>query len=143
MAKYNGWGQWALDGDEKSLLWKTEEKKDSGKTELVDRKVVDPDSEEAKAIWAKLAKAILDGAPKQPTNEQMFGHLVQTEEQIQKAKTEWENRISDGYKAAVKPINVNHTEHEWGTGKSFREQLTEEELEKYEKEENDFDKRSR
>jgi len=134
MTTYNSNGQWSLSGNEESLLFKTNEKKDSGKTELIERVKVDPNSEEAKAIFERLAKSIVRDTPKQPTDEELFGHLVPTEEQIQKADHEWENKLQLGYEEASKPIDPNHEDREWGMCKSFRDRLTEEELKKKKKE---------
>jgi hypothetical protein len=138
---YNKGGQWSLSGTEDNLLFKTGEKKDSGKPEITENRKVDPDSEEAKAIFDKLAKAILDGTPKQPTDEEMFGHLVVTEEQVKKAEQDWENKIGNGYNEASKPIDPNHDSREWGECKSFKDRLTEEELNKYLQEEEQLNKK--
>jgi hypothetical protein len=42
--------------------------------------------------------------PPQPTNEQMFGHLVPSEEQLQKAEHDWNNRFN-WLQEAMKPIS--------------------------------------
>ena len=64
MAKFNQGGQWTITGSEDTLLFKTGEKQHSGKNELIERKKVDPNSEEAKQFFDELAKSILSGAPK-------------------------------------------------------------------------------
>ena len=48
-------------------------------------------------------KAMLGNPPKQPTDEEMFGHLVPSEEEIQKAESAWGNRMN-WLEEAVKPI---------------------------------------
>lgn len=96
-------------------------------------KKVDPESEEAKAIFEEFAKSIINDTPKQPTNEELFGHLTITEEQVKKAEQEWDNKFQSGYKEAVKPIDPNHEDREWGMRKSFVDNLSPEELKKYNK----------
>lgn len=77
----------------------------------------------------EISKAILSGAKEkgaQPTDEQMFGHLVPTEEQVKKAKEEWENRIN---KSLTMPnIGAPLDDEEWGTGKSFNSTLSRAEI---------------
>ena len=43
--------------------------------------------------------------PPQPTDEQMFGHLVPSEEEIQKAEASWNNKMN-WLQEAVKPISA-------------------------------------
>jgi|SRR5688500_7819581 len=92
--------------------------------------------------FSELANSIIRDTPPQPTNEQMFGHLVPSEEQVRKAEHEWENKISGFYEEATKPIEPQ-VETEWGNCKSFKDTLTEEELKKYIEEEKKFDKQLR
>lgn len=64
----------------------------------------------------------------QPTDEQMFGHLVPAEEELQKAANEWDNKIDGFYKAAQTPIIPKEKEQlEWGDGASFNDSISEEE----------------
>ena len=42
--------------------------------------------------------------PRQPSNEEMFGHLVPSEDQLKKAEHEWNNRMN-WLQEAVKPIS--------------------------------------
>lgn len=75
----------------------------------------------------EIARAILPQKSSQPSNLEMFGHLVPTEEQIKKAESEWENKLQ---KSLTMPsIGKPLEEEEWGTGK-FNSTLTKEELEK-------------
>jgi hypothetical protein len=131
MAKFNQGGQWSLTGDENTLLFKTGEKRQAGKNEVIERRKVDPNSEEAKKLFEALAKAIVSGAPKQPTNEELFGHLVVSEESLQKAEDDWNNKINDFYTEAAKPLEKQDSREnlDWGNGKSFNDSLSPEELE--------------
>lgn len=147
MAKFNQNGQWSLSGDEDSLMFKTGEQRSSGKNDIIERKAIDPNGEEAKAIFDRLAKSILEGAQsnqyRQATNEELFGHLVPSEEQVEKAEKDWEEKFSGWYEEAQKPIEPQKKSAEWGLCKSFKDELTEEELEKYEREEREFNIKSR
>lgn len=80
----------------------------------------------------EITKAILAGAPKQPTDEEMFGHLVVSQEQIDKAKADFDNKIVDFFKEAQKPISgqTEVIDEEWATGKSFNSMLSKSDLEK-------------
>ena len=77
----------------------------------------------------EIAKAILNNAAekgRQPTDEQLFGHLVPTEEQIKQAQEEWENKLT---KSLTMP-NIGKSldeEDDWGNGKSFNSSLSREE----------------
>lgn len=134
MAKFNQHGQWALSGDEDTLMFKTAETKQSSKNEVIERKKIDPNSEEAKDLFRLLAKSILEGSRgdkfRQATDQELFGHLVVSEETLAKQEEDWNNQIEDFYKTARKPIKEEYSrEHEgWGNGKSFNSTLTEEEL---------------
>lgn len=70
-------------------------------------------------------------APKQPTDEQMFGHLVKSEEHIRAMEEKWEKGFEEGFDKLKAPIdNLNKssvTDKEWTPGKSFNSLLTEEE----------------
>lgn len=74
----------------------------------------------------EIRKAILSGAPRQPTDEEMFGHLVVTEEQVQKAQKEWDNKLNDWYAAVNKPVDKQDNPWEFGRG-SIMDELSEEE----------------
>jgi hypothetical protein len=69
----------------------------------------------------------------QPTNEQLFGHLVVSPEELKKKEEEWNNTFHTHFSKLNKPIDHLNTsqvaERNWGTGKSFNSMLTEEELE--------------
>lgn len=61
----------------------------------------------------------------QATDEQLFGHLVRTEEQIKKAEAEYQDKLNKWYSEANKFID--NKDEDWGDGKSFNSTLTEEE----------------
>ena len=48
----------------------------------------------------------------QPTNEQMFGHLVPTEEMLKSADENWHNRINNWMQEASKPISARFKSEE-------------------------------
>ena len=125
-------GQWSLSGSEDSLLFKTSEKKQAGKNEVIERKKIDPDSDEAKAIFDEFAKAIVRDTPKQPTDEQMFGHLAVSEDQVQKAEQDWNGFFNKFYEDGVEPLEKQDSTENlgWGNGKSFNDSIEEEELQK-------------
>lgn len=50
-------------------------------------------------------RSMLGNTPKQPTDEEMFGHLVPKEEAIKKAEDSWNNIHNDWLKEASKPIS--------------------------------------
>lgn len=130
--KINSNGQWSLFGNEDSLLFKTSEKRQAGKNKVIKRKKVDPNSKEGEAIFSEFAKSIVRDTPKQPTDEEMFGHLVVSEEQIEKAEEDWNNTLNkhfDGQKTPVEDQDSAENRN-WGNGKSFNESLEEEELQK-------------
>lgn len=125
-------GQWSLLGSEDTLLFKTSEKQQAGKNEVIERKKIDPNGEEAKAIFDKFAKAIINDTPRQPTDEQMFGHLVVSEEQVQKAEQAWNGVFNKFYDSSAEPLEKQDSidNLEWGNGKSFNDSIEEEELQK-------------
>lgn len=74
----------------------------------------------------EIAKAILHNAPKQPTDEEMFGGGVVSEEEATKRQQEWENRLQ---KSLTMPsVGTPLDEEEWGNCKSFNSTLTPEEI---------------
>jgi len=68
---------------------------------------------------------------RQATDEELFGHLVMTEEQIAELERQYQEKINDFYKAARAPIGDGSQvkKDDWANGKSYNEQmeLTEEE----------------
>ena len=74
----------------------------------------------------EIAEYILRGTPSQPTDEEMFGHLVVTEEMAKKAEWEWENKQNNLIKALNEPVIPEEKQQiEWGDGCSFNDSLTE------------------
>lgn len=74
-----------------------------------------------------IAEAILKNAPKQPTNKQLFGHLVPTEEEVKKAEKDWHNKINNSL--AIPNIGkLVEDEEEWANGKSFNDTLSREDV---------------
>jgi hypothetical protein len=136
MAKFNQGGQWTITGSEDTLLFKTGEKRHSGKGPVTEKKKVDPDSEEGKKFFSDLSKSILSGSKtngfRQATDQELFGGLVVSEEQVQKAEQEWDNQLNGFYEEAAKPLGKQDPKDnaEWGSGKSFNDDLASEELEK-------------
>lgn len=82
----------------------------------------------------EIAEFILRGsqAPgvRQPTDQELFGHLVVSEEQVERAKAEFENRMQNTIAKLHTPIVGKTYEEEdaWASGKSFNETLSKEEL---------------
>ena len=83
-------------------------------------------------IFDKFAKAIINDTPRQPTDEQMFGHLVVSEEQVQKAEQAWNGVFNKFYDSSAEPLEKQDSidNLEWGNGKSFNDSIEEEELQK-------------
>lgn len=76
----------------------------------------------------EIKKAILDNAPKQPSNEQLFGHLVVTEEQAVQAEKDWNNKFNDFFDLLKKPVENQGLNKSWGSrGPISKEIMTEEE----------------
>ena len=92
------------------------------------KKIIKEGEEPYRPTDEEIRAAIMHNAPSQPTNEQMFGHLVVSEEQVAKAKADWDNKLQGFYDAAKAPlIPEEEQELEWGSGKSFNSTLSEEE----------------
>lgn len=76
----------------------------------------------------EIAKAILDGAPAQPTDEQLFGHLVPSEEMVKTAENNYENFHNNFYNEVIKPVETQSPDKGWGSrGPIWKEIMTEEE----------------
>lgn len=84
----------------------------------------------------EVTKEIMRGmdAPglRQPTDEEMFGALVVSQEQIDAAEKAFETKIADFYSMASKPLTgkTEELDEAWGTGKSFNSTLSKSELAK-------------
>lgn len=77
--------------------------------------------------WSKEEETLKKGVrvKLQATDQELFGHLIKTEEQIKKTQEEYENKLNNWYSEANK--NIDNEDSEWGDGKSFNSTLTEEE----------------
>ncbi len=64
---------------------------------------------------------------RQPTDEELFGGLVVTEEQVKKAEEAWENTFSNFFSLQNKPVE-KQDKITWGRGPIHKEVPTEEEL---------------
>ena len=73
---------------------------------------------------AQISEYIMRNAPKQPTDEEMFGHLVVTEEMAKKVQDDWDNSMN---KSLTHPKIGDKEEVEWGTGESFNDSLSDKE----------------
>jgi hypothetical protein len=73
----------------------------------------------------EIRKAVLEGAPKQPTDQEMFGRYVVTQEEADKAQKDWNNKFNDFFTAVKKPVEL--VKADWGRGPMSKEKLTEEE----------------
>ena len=73
-----------------------------------------------------ILRGFLQKGLRQATDEELFGHLVPSEEQIKKAEHWYENGMNEAFKEMQKP--VDNQEQEWGSGKMIDwDSLTEEE----------------
>ena len=94
-----------------NLPWVTHAKVPNGDAEVKRLQRTNPVATGENAMANQLANMMAGRAmlgnkpPRQPTNEEMFGHLVPNEEQIKKAESEWSNRMN-WLQEAVKPISA-------------------------------------
>lgn len=133
--KFNKWGQWSLgaDGGGTTLI------KGIQPTGQQVSNRSEPSSGLTGADIAKIAMAQAEAgklpemnkAQPQPTNEQMFGGGVVTEEQAEAAKKDWDNTFNkhfSGFNVKIDHLNKSKVEGSWGLGKSFNSMLSKEEL---------------
>lgn len=82
----------------------------------------------------EIAKTIMHGTDKvgvrQATDEELFGHLVVTEEMAKAAQEEWDNKFNAFYEEANKPI-TSDTASEWNGREPLTKGMSEEELAKW------------
>lgn len=75
---------------------------------------------------------VIQDAPKQPTDEQMFGSGVVTEEMVKAAEENYKSVFKkhfEGFKAPVDHLNKSKIdERKWAPGKSFNSLLTPQEI---------------
>lgn len=133
MARYNWGGQWTLQKNDEDLMFPKKEEKShplakdfecDGGTKLKKGEVPHKPTNE------EITTAILKNAPKQPTDEEMFGHLVPTEDQIKKAEEQWEDVFKNHFNQLKEPLEKQDSKDniEWGNGKSFNSTLSPKEL---------------
>lgn len=73
----------------------------------------------------EIRAAVMHNAPKQPTDEEMFGHLVVTEEMVKAAQEEWENKMNK----SLQHVDIgDDTAIEWTGREPLTKDMTEEEL---------------
>lgn len=73
-----------------------------------------------------------NGPGRQATDEELFGDLVKSQEEIDQMEKSWNNYINDFYKAATQPIEQQDSKDnsDWGNGGKFNDMLSPEELAK-------------
>ena len=111
------WPDWSKDEKEKPVDWSKDEK--AGVNKLVD-------------LLKKngMVGPIIGHGWRQPTDQELFGHLVVSEEELKKRENDWNNKFNDFLKGVVKPVEdqKSPTNQEWGRrGPITKEELTEEE----------------
>ena len=94
--------------EEMRRLYKNEHEDSSAESEILDFAKSFQDGEENKAaqVLAKMmdSKAML-GSKLQATDQELFGHLVVSEDTAKRADSNWNNSISNWLSEATKPIN--------------------------------------
>ena len=77
------------------------------------------------------------GPGRQPTNEELFGHLVRPKEDLEKMEDDWNNFFNNGFEEVKKPVDERVREQlppqldeAWESGKSFNDIIGEEEARK-------------
>jgi hypothetical protein len=154
MGRNQGVRQYTTSGSSMSQAHeKAQEKEQKAKSKASVRTLKDMTPEEQAEMRAKYEKPLVKGidaakealttgnlpvlgsTPSQPTDEQVFGHLVKTEEQVAAEQENYENRMQKTVEALQKPVdhlNKSQVEAEWSYGKSFnsllKETLSEKEL---------------
>lgn len=78
----------------------------------------------------EIRDAVLSGAPRQPTDEELFGDLVKSEEELKKEHESWENTINKFYAEAKKPVE-KQPQGEWAGRGSYMDELSDEEREQW------------
>lgn len=80
----------------------------------------------------EIRAAVMRNAQRQPTDEEMFGHLVPTEEQVQKAEDDWDTTFTGWYEAAQEDaFDEGDTAAEWNGREPLTKGMSEEELAKW------------
>ena len=83
----------------------------------------------------KIIAGAFTGAGRQPTNEELFAHLVRPAEDLEKMEKDWENFFNQSFEEVQKPVDdivksqlPPELQKEW-TGGSYNDLLSEEEVE--------------
>lgn len=76
----------------------------------------------------EISDAVMHNAQRQPTDEEMFGKFVVTEEMAKAAQEEWEGRLT---KSLTHPKIGDDTAAEWTGREPLTKGMTEEELAKW------------
>jgi hypothetical protein len=132
--KWNKLGQWSLvaDGGGNRLIQNMPHTAQvSSRFEKTDgRKGIDTATQAIQQIMQNKLPEMNKGLKLQPTNEELFGHLVITEEEAKKQEEVWRNRFASlSFKKPIDTLNkCQISDRKWEQGKSFNSMLTEEEL---------------
>ena len=86
----------------------------------------------------KIIQSARQGPLAQATDEQLFGHLVKSNEELEQMEKDWENFFNDTLGEARKPVDEKVAkelppellEEAWPSGTSFNDMLSAEEVEK-------------
>jgi hypothetical protein len=80
---------------------------------------------------AEIRDYIMKNAPKQPTDQEMFGRFEVTQEQADAAQAQWESQFTRFFKSHHEPVEKQDGKNDWGNrgpvNFNDRSQLTEEE----------------
>lgn len=140
MVKFNKNGQWNLDNDNNEQLfksWPNERKPEHPLSQPVKNTT---GKEHVKELEKTIVADIIDGFKvdgiRQPTDQEMFGHLVKSEEEIERIKEDAEKGWNETLHAYNdwKPAQVvkkhDFDQSSWGNGRPI---LDDEELEELRK----------
>ena len=85
----------------------------------------------------KIIAGAIRGPGRQPTNQELFGHLVKPIEDLEKMEADWNNFLNTSINDARKPVDdivksqlPPQLEEAWTSGKSFNDIIGEEEARK-------------
>jgi hypothetical protein len=89
-----------------------------------------PDKQTDEEIRAVIMSGMDRPGLRQPTDQEMFGALVVSQEQVDRAEAEFNNKIANFFTEASKPLTgqTEVPDEEWGCGKSFNSTLSKSQL---------------
>jgi hypothetical protein len=89
-----------------------------------------PDKQTDEEIRAIIMSGMDKPGLRQPTDEELFGAGVISQEQVDKAEAEFNNKIANFFAEASKPLTgqTEVPDEEWGCGKSFNSTLSKSQL---------------